>query len=145
MTEEKQAPIDFWQDHSLRYLEMAFRTDRRERLAQPDGYGQKTGDCGDTIAFYLTLDGECIKAIGYEGQGCLNTNACANAVIHLVEGRSLAEAWELTPEQVATFLESLAPDHFHCAELAVGALYLALANAGELNRSSWKKAYLKSP
>jgi nitrogen fixation NifU-like protein len=32
---------DFWQDHSLTFLEMAFRTDRRERLDKPDGYGKK--------------------------------------------------------------------------------------------------------
>lgn len=144
MTDEMTEEFDFWQDHSLRFLEMAFRTDKRERLAQPDGYGKKTGDCGDTIEFFLSLDGERIAAMAYESQGCLNTNACANAVIHLVEGRTLAEAWELTPEKVGAFLESLLPDYFHCAELAIGALYLALANAGELNRSPWKKAYLQS-
>jgi nitrogen fixation protein NifU and related proteins len=144
MADDKTEGFDFWQDHSLRFLEMAFRTDKKERLDQPDGYGKKTGGCGDTVEFFLSLDGERICAMAYESHGCMNTNACANAVIHLVEGRSLAEAWELTPEKVAAFLESLPLDHFHCAELAIGALYLALANAGELNRSSWKKAYLKS-
>jgi nitrogen fixation NifU-like protein len=29
---------------------------------------------------------------------------------------------------VADFLKTLPADHFHCAELAVGALYLALAS-----------------
>jgi len=135
---------DFWQDHSLHYLEMAFRTDKRERLAQPDGHGKKTGDCGDTVEFFLSLEDDRIKTMAYASQGCLNTNACANAVIHLMEGHTLAEAWELTPEQVARFLETLPPDHFHCAELAIGAFYLALANAAELQRHSWKKAYLKT-
>jgi nitrogen fixation NifU-like protein len=136
---------DFWQDHSLRFLEMAFRTDKRARLTRPDGYGKKKGDCGDTVEFFLSLEGERIAAAAYEANGCVNTNACANTVIHFIEGCSLAQAWELTPEKVAEFLESLPPDHFHCAELAVGALYLALANAAELNRHSWKKAYLQSP
>lgn len=138
MTEER----DFWQDHSLRYLEMAFRTDKRERLAQPDGRGKKTGDCGDTVEFFLCLEGERIDTMAYMSEGCLNTNACANTVIHLLEGRTLTEAWELTPEQVADYLESLPPNHFHCAELVVGALYLTLANATELRRHGWKKAYL---
>jgi nitrogen fixation protein NifU and related proteins len=140
MTEEQ----DFWQDHSLHYLEMAFRTDKRERLAQPDGHGKKTGVCGDTVEFFLTLEGERISNMAYMSEGCLNTNACANAVIKLSEYHTLAEAWELTPEQVAGFLETLPPDHFHCAELAIGAFYLALANAAELKRHSWKKAYLKT-
>jgi nitrogen fixation NifU-like protein len=143
MTENKNEEFDFWQDHSLHFLEMAFRTDKRERLTQPDGFGKKTGDCGDTVEFFLSLNGERITAMAYESHGCMNTNACANAVIHLIEGHTVAEAWELTPEMVADFLQTLPTDHFHCAELAIGALYLALANAGELSRSPWKKAYLK--
>lgn len=132
---------DFWQDHSLTFLEMAFRTDRRERLEKPDGYGKKTGDCGDTVEFFLTLDGDTVSALAYDINGCLNTNACCNAVISMVEGKRLDAAWEILPEQVRDFLGSLPPDHFHCAELVVGTLYLTLADAREKQRSPWKKLY----
>ena len=44
-------------------------------------------------------------------------------------------------EDVIDFLETLAAENFHCAELAVGAFYLALSNYQELNRNSWKKPY----
>lgn len=132
---------DFWQDHSLTFLEMAFRTDRRERLQQPDGYAKKTGDCGDTVEFFLMLDNGIVSALAYDIDGCLNTNACCNAVISMVEGRPLDGAWEVTPESVRDFLGSLPPDHFHCAELVAGTLYLALADARESQRSPWKKMY----
>jgi nitrogen fixation NifU-like protein len=132
---------DFWQDHSLTFLEMAFRSDRRERPDKPDGYGQKTGDCGDMVEFFITLDGDSIRTLSYDIDGCLNTNACCNAIVSVAEGKSLDSAWEITPEQVAGFLETLPADHFHCAELAVGTLYLALANARENRQSPWKKAY----
>jgi nitrogen fixation protein NifU and related proteins len=132
---------EFWQSHSLVFLENAFRTDRQERLHQPDGYGRNQGDCGDTVEFFLQLDGERIKTLSYILNGCMNTNACANAVIALVEGKSTEKAWELKPETVADFLESLPPDHFHCAELAVGALYKALADSREKRQKPWKKLY----
>lgn len=138
-TEKK--PTDFWQDHSLAFLEMAFRTDHRERFAKPDGYGKKTGDCGDTVEVFLKLDGDTVAAMAYDVNGCLNTNACCNAVVALVENKAMAAAWEVTPEQVAERLETLPPDHFHCAELVVGTLYLALANAREHQRFPWKKSY----
>jgi nitrogen fixation NifU-like protein len=134
-------PIDFWQDHSLTFLEMAFRSDRRERLAKPDGYGKQTGDCGDTVEFFLNLNGDRLSAAAYDINGCLNTNACCNAVVSMIEGRSLDEAWEITPDRVATYLESLPADHYHCAELVVGTLYLALTNARDNRRSPWKKMY----
>jgi nitrogen fixation NifU-like protein len=132
---------DFWQSHSMKFLEMAFRTDRQERLQHADGYGVKTGDCGDTIEFFLMLAGDRIEAISYAVSGCMFTNACANAVIELVQGESLDAAWELNPEDISDFLQSLPADHFHCAELAVGTLYLALADAREKQKSPWKKMY----
>ncbi len=134
-------PTDFWQHHSLTFLEMAFRTDRRERLANADGYAQKTGDCGDTVEFFLDVDNGIIRTIAYDINGCLNTNACCNAVISMVEGQPLATAWEIGPEHVADLLHTLPDDHFHCAELVVGTLYLALSDARENQRSPWKKMY----
>ncbi|NNF99061.1 MAG: iron-sulfur cluster assembly scaffold protein [Desulfobacteraceae bacterium] len=142
MTDEPSKTInDFWQEHSLHFLEMAFRTDRQEVIRNPDGFGEKQGDCGDTVAFYLKLDADRISSVSIQTNGCLNTNACANTVAHLVEGRTIDEAWEITPEQVADFLETLPDGHFHCAELAVGALYLTLSNVKDLARSPWKKMY----
>ena len=130
-----------WRDHSLTFLEMAFRTDRREQLEKADGYAKKVGDCGDTVAFFINLAGDTIDSLSYDINGCLNTNACCNAVISLIEGKSMDAAWRLTPEQVADFLQSLPRDHFHCAELVVGTLYLALIDASENRRCPWKKMY----
>ncbi len=137
--EEKK--IDFWQDHSRNYLEMAFRSDRREKIEHPDGYGKRTGDCGDTVEMYLTVRDGRIESVCFETDGCLNTNACANAVAELTEGKKVEDAWEITPEDVIAFLETLPPQDAHCAELAVGAFYLALANYREMQRHPWKKIY----
>ncbi|MDL2270047.1 iron-sulfur cluster assembly scaffold protein [Desulfosarcina sp. OttesenSCG-928-A07] len=134
-------PLDFLQNHSLTFLEMAFRHDRRERLEKIDGYGKKTGDCGDTVEFFMVLKGDVIQSLSYDINGCLNTNACCNAVIDLVEGKILDAAWDITPEQLASYLETLPADHFHCAELVVGTLYLTLSDAVSNRRSPWKKMY----
>ena len=132
---------DIWQTHSLKFLEMAFRADRQEKIQHADGHGRKVGDCGDTVEFFLILKQDRIETISYALNGCINTNACANTIIELVEGKSMDEAWELNPEDVFDYLESLPEDHFHCAELAVGALYLALADARDKQKSPWKKMY----
>jgi nitrogen fixation NifU-like protein len=42
------------------------------------------------------------------------------------------------------YLETLPSENYHCAELAVGALYLALRNFQENQRASWKKVYSRS-
>jgi nitrogen fixation NifU-like protein len=140
-TEQQKQEHNFWQDHSLHFLEMAFRTDRHESITHPDGYGKKTGDCGDTVEMFLMLRDNHIRSVSFQVYGCMNTNACANTVAHLAEGKTLEEAWEITPEKIAAFLETLPPDHIHCAELAAGAFYLALADCQEIKKQPWKKAY----
>jgi nitrogen fixation NifU-like protein len=133
--------FDFWQEHSLRYLEMAFRNDRRAVIAQPDGYGKRTGDCADTVEIYLMVRDGRIQSVSYQTDGCMNTNACANTVAELIEGRDVETAWELTPEDVINYLQTLPAENFHCAELAVGALYRALRNYQDNQRAPWKKLY----
>ena len=133
--------FDFWQGHSLRYLEMAFRTDRREVISHPDAYGKRTGECGDTVEIYLTIRNSRIQSVSYETNGCMSTNACANTVAELIEGKHVESAWELTPEDVVKYLQTLPSENTHCAELAVGALYRALRNFQELKRDPWKRLY----
>jgi nitrogen fixation NifU-like protein len=53
----------------------------------------------------------------------------------------LEDAWEITAEDVISYLGTLPPQNIHCAELVVGKLYLALANYQELKRHPWKKLY----
>ncbi len=119
--------FDFWQDHSLHYLEMAFRADRRERLESPDAYGKQTGVCGDTVEIFLRIRDNRIESISFDTDGCINTNACANTLACLAEGKDLEYAWEIGPEDIIDYLETLPNDKTHCAELAAGAFYLALA------------------
>jgi nitrogen fixation NifU-like protein len=133
--------FDFWQIHSQHYLEMAFRYDRREIIRQPDGYGRRVGDCGDTVEIYLTIRDDRIQRVSFQTDGCMNTGACANTVGELAEGRKVDEAWDITPEDIIAYLETLPPANTHCAELAAGALYLALVNYKELKRQPWKKLY----
>lgn len=118
----------FFQNHSSNYIEMALSTDRMKRIDHPDGHSIKTGECGDTVEFFLTGDKERIESVAFMVRGCMNTIACSNTVARFSNGQSTETAWDITPEQVIEFLETLPSDHHHCAELAVGAFYLALAD-----------------
>jgi len=130
-----------FQDHSRQYLEMALSSDRQSMIEKPDGYGKRSGDCGDTVEFFLQVREDTIQHLSFLTNGCINTTACCNTVAHLVEGRSVEEAWGITAEEVVAYLATLPADHVHCAELSVGALYLTLSNYQDLNRAPWKKMY----
>ncbi len=135
---------DFWNKHSEHYLEMAFRTDRCEIITKPDGYGKNTGECGDTIEIFLTVANDRIQWVSFATDGCMNTQACANTVAEMTEKKTLEDAWKVTTEDVIAYLQTLPEESFHCAELAVGALYRALTNARANQKDSWKKLYQKN-
>lgn len=128
-------------DHSKNFQHMVSRVERYGELEKPDGYGKRTGDCGDTIEIYLSVQAAQIRMVTFKVEGCANTVACGNTVSMLMEGRTLADAWRLTPENVSDYLETLPPDHFHCAELAVGAFYKALTDYNKRQQELWKKDY----
>ncbi len=107
---------------------MACRRERCGELEDADGRGIRTGDCGDTIEMFIAVEADRLRRVTFRIDGCCNTMAAANTVSWLIEGHSLADAWELTPDDVANWLETLPPDHYHCAELAVGAFYNALTD-----------------
>jgi nitrogen fixation NifU-like protein len=116
------------QEHSQRFLEMAFRTDKCGIPTTPHGHGKRTGQCGDTIEMFVTVRDNHIESVRYQCEGCINTRACGCTVACMAEGKSIERAWEITPETIVNYLETLPGEEAHCAELAVGAFYLALNN-----------------
>lgn len=133
--------FDFFQDHSRNYLEMALSREREGALANPDGYGRRTGECKDTVEIYLEVTQGRIRNVAYRADGCLNTHACANTVASMAQDKSINEAWEITPEQVIEYLGTLPPGEHHCAELAVGAFYCALTDYQNIQKAPWKRQY----
>ncbi|MBM9519261.1 iron-sulfur cluster assembly scaffold protein [Desulforhopalus vacuolatus] len=117
---------NFIPQHSDHFQKMVARTERYGKLEEPDGYGTRTGDCGDTVEMFIAVQDGCLQQVNFCIDGCNNTMAAANTVSLLMEGRNPDDGWALTPEKVADYLVTLPPNHFHCAELAVGAFYNAL-------------------
>ena len=80
-------------------LEMAFCYDKHERFDHPDRYGKRTGVCGDTVEMFLYIHSRRIQPVSFSTDGCINTNACCNTVVRLVEGKSVEDARGITPEK----------------------------------------------
>ena len=91
--------------------------------------------------FKEIIQNDLIEYVSFQVQGCMNTTACANTVTLLAKGKSIDDAWKITPEEVIDYLETLPEDHIHCAELTIGAFYLALSNYQELSKKNGKTVY----
>jgi len=137
--------LEFWQQHSVNFLKMALERDRLERIDHPDGYGRCSRQCGDTLEIYLMLSGNRgIRWASFYTDGCIYTIACANALVHMIEGKSIQEARAISSQHIAAFLETLPKAESHCAELAVHTLHIALSDFRETERRPWAKFYGKA-
>ena len=74
--------------------------------------------CGDRVRVYVTLDGDRIADVSFEGEGCAISTASASMMTEALRGRSRAEADELFDRFHALLTESGA----EADESALGAL-----------------------
>jgi nitrogen fixation NifU-like protein len=59
---------------------------------QAEGYNPL---CGDRLNLYLTLDGDVITDVGFQGSGCAISKASASLMTDTVKGRPVADARNL--------------------------------------------------
>ena len=77
-------------DHNFRPRNFR-KLDHANRSA--DGYNPL---CGDMITLYLTVEGEVISDVGFEGAGCAISKASASMMTEGIKGKSTAEAEKIS-------------------------------------------------
>ncbi len=115
-------------EFSPRVVELWSHPRRRGTIDRPDGFARNRGICGDTMAVYLSLKNDRIVAARYETDGCGVTTACGEAITELAEGKTLEEAFGISPRALLKDLGRLPRSHWHCCLLATTTLHNALAN-----------------
>ncbi|MEM6641031.1 MAG: Fe-S cluster assembly sulfur transfer protein SufU [Pseudomonadota bacterium] len=105
--------------------------------------------CGDKLSIYLSIDGDIIKDIAFEGSGCAISVASASLLTEAVKGESVASARTLfermrrlfTDQEDAPDIDQLGklvalggvrqfPSRIKCANLSWHALNAALRDGG---------------
>lgn len=78
--------------------------------------------CGDILKLSLKLTGEQIDEIRFQAKGCVASMACGSALTELVRGRTVAQARELSKEELQAAVGGLPPASMHASHLALDAL-----------------------
>jgi len=84
--------------------------------------------CGDSLTFYIKVEGNHIQEISYLVFGCCASVATSSMTSVLAKGKSLAEALSISEEDVTEALGGLPDSKVHCSNLGVGALRKAIEN-----------------
>lgn len=101
------------------------------RMRFPDAFASVKGSCGDTMEFYLRIEGDRVKRIEFMTDGCGPTVACGSRLIQMAEGKTLDEIGRIEQEDLIESLGGLPEENLHCAELSINTLRKALSMYGE--------------
>ena len=78
--------------------------------------------CGDVMKLWVKVDGGRIQDARFKAQGCSAAIATSSYATEMLIGMSIAQAREVTKEQIAEALGGLPPSKIHCSVLATDAI-----------------------
>lgn len=85
--------------------------------------------CGDIMRIYLKIDDNgIITDAKFNTFGCASAIAASSMATELVKGRTIAQARQLTNQEVVEALDGLPAQKIHCSVLADEAINAALDN-----------------
>ena len=88
--------------------------DARTRLENPA--------CGDILELSLKLDGDRIADIRFRAKGCVAAMACGSAITELAKGKTVADARQVSREDVLQKVGGVPQASGHAAHLAIDTL-----------------------
>jgi len=131
---DRQSQIEFLLDHYE-------NPGHKHALAHPD-LVQEGGNpgCGDLIKLYLKFterEGQPhIEAISFEGEGCTISQASADVLAEMVQGKSLRQIAELgQAELMETLGREVVLSRVRCATLSLDTLKIALRRYQQQRRA----------
>lgn len=89
----------------------------------PDASAQlENPACGDVLRLSVKLDGDRISKIRFRAKGCVPAMACGSAISELIKGRTVAEARQLSREELVRAIGGLPEASAHASHLAMETL-----------------------
>lgn len=96
-------------------------------IEDADGVGEVGNpQCGDMMRIYIKVQDGRLKDIKWKTLGCGAAIATSSVMSDMARGKTIAEALEMTRDQVAQELDGLPPAKMHCSNLATDGLRAAI-------------------
>jgi nitrogen fixation NifU-like protein len=130
-------------EYSEKVLDRCFNPRNWGMIENPQGFGKGSRICGDGMEITLRITNDKIHNAKFFTEGCGPMLAAGSMVTELVIGKTVREAFKITPKVINEALDGFPKESEHCAETAAEALKVALLNYLALKKEPWKRAYNK--
>ena len=98
-------------------------------LEDANAKARRTGTCGDTMEFFVKVEGDRLLEVTFITDGCGATVACGSMLTKMAKGRTVDEVMALRDADLIDNLDGLPEENLHCARLAMDTLHGAVHSA----------------
>ena len=95
--------------------------------------------CGDVIRISIKMKGDRIQEIRFKAKGCVPAIACGSALTELVRGKAAQEVRRMKRDDLVAAVGGLPQASTHAAQLALDALFNALAQIDSRRKASTRE------
>ena len=122
----------FFKGYSQTVIDHFMEPRNNYEMTDANGVG-KAGDpsCGDAVGIYVKVENGKIEKSSFVVMGCVGAIASSSMTTVLIEGRSVEDAYAITPEEIAEALGGLPEHKIHCSVLGAEAVKNAIDNYRE--------------
>ena len=112
----------FFKGYSQAVIDHFLEPRNNYEMMDANGVGQ-AGDpgCGDAVGIYIKVEDGVIAKASFVVMGCVGAIASSSMTTVLIEGKTVEEAYAITPEMIADALGGLPENKIHCSVLGAEA------------------------
>jgi nitrogen fixation protein NifU and related proteins len=126
------------------YVDHARRPKNARAMPDANGFASLTAHDGSATEVWLRIDGDIVKDASFWTEGCGTTIACGSMSTETVKGKTVAEAFQITADEIDSALGGLPNEGCVCAALVVDTLRAALRNYLSFKNEPWRRGYVRS-
>jgi len=112
--------------YSQKLIRLGTDATNNRRIEDPNGYATLTGECGDTVEFFLWVADGKVEDAAFTINGCISAFASMAAAAEMARGRTIRGCLNINQSSIAEYLDGMPEEDRHCALLAARALHKAL-------------------
>lgn len=131
-------------DYPAKFLEHALHPRNAGNLKDANGFASLNSHDGSSMEIWLKVENDYIAEAKFWTEGCGTVIACGSAVTESAKGKTIQQAFDISPQEIESALDNATGQGCTCSKLAVDTMKAALRDYIAYKAEPWRRKYTKT-